>query len=539
MQNQYDLIVIGSGMGGLTVASLMAALRGKRVLVLERHFKAGGYTHTFQRGRFHWDVGLHYVGDMAEGSSMRKVFDLVTGGRVRWSPMPDRYDRFIYPALQFDLPTGKQRFIDALSERFPEERAAIRRYVRDMQRAALGFQMEGMRNNGSAFARGIGWLAGRILRSDTQQTTGAYLEANFRDPKLRALLASQWGDYGLPPERSPFPIHAMVAMHYMNGAWYPEGGSGTIADAVRDIVESQGGKFLMSREVTEILIEDGKAAGVRLSNGEEWRAPVVVSNAGAAVTYLKLLPASYPIPFRESLRQFLEANPPSSALSLYIGFKRDPRELGFEGENYWIFSGFDHDRAFAERDEWIAEAKPRMAYLSFPSLKDPRAKSHTAEIITMASYETFARWRDQPWLRRDDEYKALKERLSEALIQFVDRHYPGFADLVEYRELSTPLTNESMTGHWKGALYGLPAVTERYRPENRVWMSPRSPLPGLYLTGADTSSMGIVGALMGGVATLSWLPSGLSTPSVFREASRQKQSPRHAPPRALSAGYGA
>jgi phytoene dehydrogenase-like protein len=289
--------------------------------------------------------------------------------------------------------------------------------------------------------------------------------------------------------------------------------------------------------VTEILIRDGKAAGVRLRNGEQWFAPVVVSNAGAAVTYLKLVPGDYPIPFRDSLRQFVEANPPTSAISLYIGFKRDPRELGFQGENYWIYSGMDHDRTFAERDDWVADARPRMAYLSFPSLKDPRAKSHTAEIITMAGYETFARWSEQPWLRRDEDYKALKERLSDALIQFVDRQCPGFADLVEYRELSTPLTNESMTGHWEGGIYGLPAVAERYRPQNRAWTRARSPVPGLYLTGADTSSLGIVGALMGGVATLSWLPGGFWTPGLFREAARQKRA-RVSPARqVLSAGY--
>jgi phytoene dehydrogenase-like protein len=196
--------------------------------------------------------------------------------------------------------------------------------------------------------------------------------------------------------------------------------------------------------------------------------------------------------------------------------------------NYWIYSTFDHDRVFAERADWITDGQPRMAYLSFPSLNDPRAKAHTAEIITLASYDPFARWRDQPWLRRDADYKALKERLSEGLIQFVDRRYPGFAGLVEYRELSTPLTNEFMTGHWLGGIYGLPAVPERFRPENRPWTSARSPLPGLYLTGADTSSLGIVGALMGGVTTLSWLPGGIPTPLLFWEASRRKP-PRPTP----------
>ncbi len=88
---RFDAIVIGSGMGALTVASLLAQLRGRRVLVLERHFKAGGFTHDFTRGRFHWDVGLHYVGEMRPGQRMRAVFDLVTRRAVEWNPMPEPF----------------------------------------------------------------------------------------------------------------------------------------------------------------------------------------------------------------------------------------------------------------------------------------------------------------------------------------------------------------------------------------------------------------------------------------------------------------
>jgi phytoene dehydrogenase-like protein len=522
MATAYDLIVVGSGMGGLTVASLMALLRGKRVLVLERHFKAGGFTHTFRRGRFHWDVGLHYVGGMAPGTPSRKLFDLVTDGAVHWSPMPDVYDRFCYPGLRFDVPTGSGRLVSALCERFPEERVAIRRYMRDVRRAALGIQMEMMRSNGSAVARSMGWLVGRLLRSDMQRTTKEYLDAHIRDEQLAAVLASQWGDYGLPPGLSPFPLHALIATHYADGAWYPEGGAGTIADGVRTVVEREGGAIRLSSEVVEVIVRADQAVGVRLRDGEEILAPLVVSDAGAAITYLKLVSGEQTIPFRDDLRRFVEGTPTTTSLSLYLGLRRDPRELGFQGENYWIFSGFDHDRMYAERGDWIADGQPRIAYLSFPSLKDPRAQSHTAEIITFTSFEPFARWQDKRWLRRGDDYLALKERLSDALIRFVDRECRGFAGLVEYRELSTPLTNEFMTGHWKGGIYGLPSVGDRYRAENRAWTHPRSPIRGLYLTGADTGSLGIAGAVMGGVTTLSCLPGGVSTIAAYRAAQRHE-----------------
>ncbi len=84
-QNEFDAIVIGSGIGGLAFASIMAKLRKWRVLVLERHFKIGGFTHTFTRpGGWSWDVGLHYVGDMGKGMLGRRLFDYITdaGGEM-------------------------------------------------------------------------------------------------------------------------------------------------------------------------------------------------------------------------------------------------------------------------------------------------------------------------------------------------------------------------------------------------------------------------------------------------------------------------
>src|SRR5271165_1646099 len=128
MNRNYDAIVIGSGMGGLTFASLMAQMKGWRVLVLERHFELGGFTHTFQRpGGYEWDVGIHYVGQMGAGAMGRRIFDLVTGGQVKWNPMPDNYDHYVFPGLSFDFVKGRENLRHALVEAFPAEEQAIDR----------------------------------------------------------------------------------------------------------------------------------------------------------------------------------------------------------------------------------------------------------------------------------------------------------------------------------------------------------------------------------------------------------------------------
>jgi all-trans-retinol 13,14-reductase len=524
----FDIILIGSGMGALTVASTMASLRGKRVLVIEKHFVAGGYTHAFKRQGFHWDVGLHYVGQMAPRSPLRRLMDRITGGSVDWTPMREPFERFRYPNLAFDLTGGRQAFLDRYSGRFPAERPALERYLSDIRSYAMGLSLAFMGKNGSVFARAAALLARPFLGSDFELTTGQYLDQHFKDPNLKALLASQWGTYGLPPSLAPFALHALIVMHYLDGAWYPAGGASGIAAAVQRIVESQGGAFLVSHEVTEVVLREGRAVGVlarqvHAGQSVEGRsdpvfveAPVVISNTGAINTYSKLVTASADIPFRDSLTAYASSVKPVSSVCLYLGLNADPRTAGFQGENYWLYSDTDHDAVYARRGEWLESGIPPQAYVSFPSAKDPAATKHTAEVLCFTDYAPFAAWRTEPWLHRGATYDHLKEHLTAGILGFLHQHLPQLSPLIQYTELSTPLTNEFMTSHDRGAIYGLPAVSARFSPEGRQWTNPVTPIPGLYLTGSDVSTFGIAGAMMGGVTTLSVIPDSIPTPALFR-----------------------
>ena len=139
----WDAIVIGSGIGGMTAAGLLAGVAGKKVLVLEKHSEPGGLTHVFRRDGASWDVGLHYVGQVEPGSQARAFFDYLSGAELRWNQMTDEFERFVYPGLEFRVPSDPRRFEERLIERFPDEAHAIRRYFRDVGAvqgwAILGF----------------------------------------------------------------------------------------------------------------------------------------------------------------------------------------------------------------------------------------------------------------------------------------------------------------------------------------------------------------------------------------------------------------
>jgi phytoene dehydrogenase-like protein len=501
-QQTFDAIVIGSGIGGLTVAALLSKLHHKSVLVLEQHFTAGGFTHTFERkGKFHWDVGLHYVGDMGEGDTGKAVFDYLTNGNLRWHKMPDPFEKFVYPDFTFEVSSDPKRFQADLIRSFPHEQAAIRRYFKDVQKAAFWFGAHSMLE---LFPIGLHPLLRRVVRycgAIARQTTQHYLDRHFQDAHLKALLASQWADYGLPPSESCFGIHGVIVTHYFNGGWYPVGGAKAIAQAIIPTIEQAGGVVVTQRRVTEILLESGVAVGVKAQNTakpeadlETYYAPVVVSDAGAFNTYLKLIPPHYPIADRPKIQAFPKG---TSMLTVYLGLKESPQKLGFQGENHWIYTTYNHD-AIAQYPPILLDQLPKFGYLSFPSLKDPLAKGHTAEIIAHVDYDFFSQWREQSWRRRGGDYTELKTQITQSLIQLVESHYPGFKDLIEYAELSTPLTVEHFDASDRGAIYGIPCIPERL---DQSWIGARTPIKNLYLTGADTFSLGIMGAMMGGVKT--------------------------------------
>ena len=300
----------------------------------------------------------------------------------------------------------------------------------------------------------------------------------------------------------------MLTAHYFDGGYYPAGGAETIYESILPEIEKKGGQVLVNHLVNQIIIENGRAVGVKATNLRaredqqaelEFRAPLIISGAGAHITYTQLLDQDSKNPYIEKLNSFDKRNPATAHLSLYLGLKESPAKLGFTGENYWMFANFDHDSNFDGRNDWIKTKKPFMAYLSFPSLKDPTAEAHTAEVITFADYENFSKWKDKPWKKRGDDYKQLKEELANGLIEFVNERHPGFADLIEYKELSTPLSTVYMTGHHRGTIYGLSGVPERFDVEKSPWCRPETPYSGLYLTGSEASAWGVAGALIGGL----------------------------------------
>ncbi len=473
----FDAIVIGSGIGGLVAAAALARFGQQRVLVLERHYRIGGYTHVFTRPGYEWDVGVHYVGSVGPRGALRPLFDQLTDGKLEWAPLPAVYDAIELGSRRYELVAGARRFVDTLAQSFPKERAALEQYVALVNATARRSQLH--------------HLAGSKRPLDLR-TTWEVLRTLTQNDELIAVLTAQYGDYGLPPRQSAFAMHAAVVEHYLEGAWYPVGGSSMLARTLAPGIEAAGGELVTSAEVESVLVEQGAAVGVKLTSGEELRAKTIISDAGLPNTLGKLLPVAH----RPSELQHAPAS--AAYLCLYLGFKKTDAELGLTGTNLWLYPDGQHDEN-AARFAANPDAPFPLLYLSFPSAKDPDFQRRhpgraTVEVITMANWEWFSKWAGTAWQKRGPEYEALKERFTARMLAEVFRRLPQLEGHVDHAELSTPLSAAHFAGHPRGEIYGLDASPARLALPIRA----RTPVPGLFLTGADLATCGVGGAAFGG-----------------------------------------
>ena len=506
VSGDWDAIVIGSGMGGLAVAALLAKFAGQRVLVLERHYVAGGYTHAFHRPGYEWDVGVHYIGQVqTPASPLRAVFDHLTEGRLQWSAMPDVYDHVRMGGREYEFVAGLERFRDRMKSYFPQDRAAIDRYVRVVQsctrKSTLYFAEK-------ALPRPVAGVAGPLLRAPflrwARRTTAEVLAEITSNGELAGVLAAQWGDYGLPPGESSFAMQAIIAAHYFEGASFPVGGASSIAAGMAPLIESSGGRIAFSAEVQEILLDSAqRAVGVRMQDGQEIRAKTVISDAGAWNTFHTLLPQD--APGGQAALAELRTVPPSMAhVCLYAGVKQSASELGLTGTNLWIHPSPDHDANLA-RFHADPSAEFPMMFISSPSAKDPDFNRRhpgraTLEMICPAPYEWFARWEDSRWKRRGQEYDEFKAGLTERMRAGLEEHVPAVRGKLDVAELSTPLSTRHFMNYSHGEAYGIGATPARFRLR---CLTPQTAVRNLYLTGQDVCTLGISGAMMGAVLTAS------------------------------------
>ncbi|GIE28396.1 hypothetical protein Ait01nite_014410 [Actinoplanes italicus] len=490
-REEFDVVVVGSGMGGLAAARTIAQFGGRRVLVLEQHYTPGGMTHEFTRdGRFRFGTGLHYI-----SADAGPFLDYMTDGRLQLQPLPDDYDVLHFPGFDFAVPAGRDRLRGRLVRRFPDEAGAVDRFFATTRRAMAGLAARNVLASLPAAVRAAGTPIVERLFPSAYRSTSEQMARSFRDPELRAILAARWGLYGIAPRSSAFGYHAAVPLtFFMNGTAHPVGGPAEIGRIVLEILQRYGVDVRPRQRVERVTVDRGRVTGVDVEDTATGRryhvtAGTVVSAAGVRNTYALI--------GRDRDLTGLPAEP--SAAMLFVGMKRSPAEFGPRGENHWFMPDLDGGDG--------------TLYVSFPSLNNPAAHTHTVEVLELVDPGIVERWRATPPRQRTDDYRRFKQETTERLLARLDRQWPGFRAAVAFTELATPLTFENYQHSVRGSFYGLAATPQRLRSSRAGC---RTPVKGLFVAGQDAWGSGVVGALAGGLMAANAVLSGRQTAAMWR-----------------------
>ncbi|MED4953739.1 NAD(P)/FAD-dependent oxidoreductase [Paenibacillus macerans] len=476
--NHYDVVIVGAGIGGLTCGARLSAL-GYKVGVFDQHYLPGGYATNFQRKGYTFDAALHGVGALGQGQGFYQI--LQASGVMRYiQPLPKEHPYSIrWKGEKFDIPQDAGAYLALLQRRFPEEREGIARLFDAIRR--LSAEMKFLNDPGIAgWKKALGFLAKcPTLVQWSKLTAAQVIKRHVKSEEFMSFFTVLWPYYGLPPQRlSALYFFIPWLGYHLEGTYYIQGGAQALSDALVYVIEQNGGKVHLRQEVTEILIHEKKARGIRTQKGLEFTADWVVSNASPEHT---LGPLIHHHPRAEKYRKRLVEHEIGPSLTqLYIGLSCPPEELGIVEEDLLLAEETDHQ---ADYDNAI-QGKYAAANLGLTNYNkmDPALNRSDRGVLAVTLIDDIGNWPE-----RGEAYTRKKQEVTDILLQRLESCYPGIKERIALLELGTPRTMERYTKNPRGAVYGFAQTIN----QSGIKRTPRkTPFAGLSLVGAWTQPGG-------------------------------------------------
>ncbi|WP_028786434.1 phytoene desaturase family protein [Terrimonas ferruginea] len=480
----YDVVITGSGMGGLVCANLLAA-EGLKVCVLEKNNQAGGNLQTFVRDKLIFDSGVHYIGGLGKGQNLYQIFRyLGIMDELRIEQMdPDGFDKILIgndPKV-YNQAQGYESFIRNLAKEFPGEENNIQRYCDHIRYICAQFPLYNLQMDGGNKTS--------VMSEGAEETIASFTS----NPKLRAILAGNNLLYAGEGGRTPFYVHALILNSYIESSWKCIRGGSQIAKQLIKQLRAHGGELFRHTEVTRFVCDNDKVTHVETNNGS-FAAKQFISNISPVHT---LAMTDSPL-LKEVYRQRIN-HLPNTIASFSVHLVLQEQTVPYSSGNYY----YHREGRVWSMNDYTQEDWPLGYGMFYTRSEQFPAYAESITVFTGMHYSEMEPWKESfhtvaGGTPRGEAYELFKKRKGEQLLDRVEERFPGLRKAIKACYTTTPLTYRDYIGSGDGTMYGF---AKDYNDPLKTFMSPRTKLPNLYLTGQNLNLHGILGTALSGIMT--------------------------------------
>jgi len=484
MQTKYDIIIIGSGIGGLTCGYILSK-NGYKVAIFEQGAQFGGCLQTFKRKGVKFETGVHYIGSLNEGQSLNILFHYLSlFPDIQISPLdPLGFDVVSFKGEQYKFAAGYENFVEVLAQKFPAERENIKRYVAAMKNVADRSMFHAI-----TAPEQVSQFVSPMDSNFVTTSVNDFIASFTSNEILQNVLVGMIPLYNGVKNKTPLYVHAFINDSNINGVYRIVGGSDQIADSLIRSIRSFGGEVFASSKVSKIICDSSKATGIILENGTQVASGYIISNTHPELT-IDMINSSLIRPmYRNRIRQMEQT---VANFTVYLKFRENT--VPYMNHNYYHYNGNE----IWNGEKYTGQDWPRGYLYMHLCHAHPVQYAQAGEILTIMRYDELAQWAGTKVERRGEAYKELKQRKAEKVLAQLERDFPGTLANVESWYTSSPLTYVNYTGTKEGSMYGI------LRDINSPRIMHRTKIPNLFLTGQNINAHGIKGVIIGAIITCS------------------------------------
>lgn len=477
--NKYDIIIIGSGLGGLECGAILSK-EGYNVCVLEKNDLLGGCFQTYSRRGQPLDTGIHYVGSLGEGQILNqyfRYFGIMDKLNIRRLD-EEAFDRIYLKDKPYDYAMGHERFAETLAQSFPAERENLHRYVALLKEVGDLISIDNLKQ-GFIAKNGFQYLGMSAAQTIADITP---------NPDLREILAGSCLLYGGIKEMSSFYHHGMVNNSYIEGAYRFIGGSMQVSEALADVIRTNGGTVRNNSEVTRIVVENEQVKGVIVNQEEYIESRYAISNMHPQRTF-ELTDKSRSIK-KAYLSRIHSLENSYGVFTVYLLMKK--KSCPYLNKNIYIHE----NGVWYDKKEKRNQTQNAMIFMQTTDPKEEYAE--IVGILTPMYIDELSAWEQTSFENRGEAYLQFKKRKTEEVLSFIRKHGISFDEHIETIYTTTPLSYRDYTATIDGSAYG---IIKDYKSPYICLISPKTKLNNLFLTGQNLNVHGALGVTVTAMIT--------------------------------------